>query len=280
MSDFYVVHCVNCNLTLHISSFIQSVLDIMDEYSFDGLDIDWEFPAWQKHPEDKDRFIYLLRDLYAVFKSGDRAGELQLSVAVAPAYTIIVSSYDIVEMHKYVDFINLMSYDFHDYSNIFPFTAYNAPLYKRSLEQGYLATLNTNWSALYWNQWGMSRDKIMVGIPTYSHSYVLADPDQSLPGSPATGTADEFTFSQVCDFLAQKGTQYVFDNEAMVPYAHRGLLWISFDDRKSVTAKANWIKDHDFGGAMTYDLNCDDFINSCNSTLTFPLHQIIYNILP
>jgi chitinase len=260
--------------------FVASTIATLEKYGFDGLDIDWEFPAWQKNPEDKQKFVLLLHDLDAVFKDSVRHTKLLLSVAVSPAYTIIVSSYDIPEIHKYVDFINLMSYDFHDYSSIFPFTEYNSPLYPRSTERGFLATLNTNWSALYWNQWGMSRDKIMVGIPTYSHSYVLADPRRSLPGSPATGTADEFTYSQVCEFLAQKESQYVFDEEAMVPYAHKGLLWISFDDRKSVTAKANWIKDNNFGGAMTYDLNCDDFVNACGFNQTFILHQIIYNILP
>lgn len=182
-------------------------------------------------------------------------------------------------MHKYVDFINLMSYDYHDFSEVFPFTAYNAPLFPREFDGGYLATLNTNWSALYWNQWGMSRDKIVVGIPTYSHSYVLADPNQNLPGSPASGTTDEFTYSQVCDFLAQTRTQYVFDEQAMVPYAYRDLVWISFDDRKSVAAKAKWIKANQFGGAMTYDLNCDDYSLRCDNSTRFVLHQIIYDIL-
>ena len=123
-------------------SFLNSSLDLLETYGFDGLDIDWEFPGWQKHIEDRDKFIDLLHLMYDAFKN--RTRQLTLSVAVAPAYTIIKAAYDITEMHKYVDFINLMAYDFHDYSEIFPFTAYNAPLYRRSSEEGTFEFKKTN----------------------------------------------------------------------------------------------------------------------------------------
>ncbi|KAI1287432.1 Acidic mammalian chitinase [Halotydeus destructor] len=257
--------------------FTESVVKTLEQYEFDGFDIDWEFPAWQKHLEDRDNFILLLSEMHSAFKN--RTRPLVLSVAVAPAYTIITASYDIEKMRDYVDFINLMTYDYHSYSWIFPFTEHNAPLYKHQVDEGYLATLNTNWSVHYWNQWGMSKDKIIVGIPTYSHSYVLLDPNKNGVGAPAVGTTSEFTYSQVCQFINQPSAKYVFDSEAQVPYAYQGLVWISFDDEKSVSAKANWIKANNFGGSMTYSLNCDDFNYSCSNTTQFVLQQLIYDVL-
>lgn len=45
-----------------------------------------------------------------------------LSTAVAAPRTIVDISYDVLELNKYVDFVNVMTYDFHFYSKFTPFT--------------------------------------------------------------------------------------------------------------------------------------------------------------
>lgn len=64
-----------------------------------------------------------------------------------------------------------MAYDYHMYQSYLPLTGANAPLYERRTELGYFATLNVNWSATYWLYKGMPANKIIIGIPTYGHSF-------------------------------------------------------------------------------------------------------------
>ena len=205
--------------------------------------------------------------------------KLLLSVAVSAAYSIINVSYNVTEIEKYVDFINLMTYDFHIFSPYWPFTGFNAPLNKRQKEVYFLQYLNTNWSANYWVDLGMQKDKIMVGIPTYGRGFQLADANHTGPDSAAVSSNQDFTFSQVCELLSNRSTHRQFDNEAKVPYLYNGLLWISYDDVQSVELKANWIKDNNYGGSMTFSLNADDFNHRCDKNSKFVLHSVIKRIL-
>ena len=259
-------------------TLIQSIMSLIHEFAFDGLDVDWEFPGWSKYLIDRDNFVSLLREVRHEFDSY-AARRLTLSIAVSPSLTIIKVCYpDIPVLQQYVDFVNLMSYDFHDYSSYFPFVEYNAPLHNRTSESGLLATMNTEWAATYWNASGVAKDKIMIGIPTYSHNYILSDKRKTRPGSPAEAETYEFTYSDVCTFLSNLSSAYVFDAEADVPYAYNGRFWSSFDDIHSVTQKVKFIKEQGYGGSMTYDLNCDDFRFKCSRT-RFPIQSTIWGLL-
>jgi len=188
-------------------------------------------------------------------------------------------AYDVPEMAKYVDFINIMAYDFHMYSKYWPFTGFNAPLYGRKVEKTYFTYLNTNRSVNYWNALGMSKDKIMVGIPTYGHSFQLASTEHTGPDSAAVAQKGDVTYTEVCQLLANSSTHKAFDDESKVPYIYNGDLWVSYDDVESVTLKAQWIRDNQYAGSMTFDLNADDYQLECNNKTKFVLHSIIYSIL-
>ncbi|XP_073992418.1 chitinase-3-like protein 2 isoform X3 [Rhodnius prolixus] len=183
-----------------------------------------------------------------------------------------------------VEFVNLMSYDYHLYSQYLPLTGPNAPLYQRNAEEGYMETLNTNWSATHWVEWGMPWTKINVGIPTFGHSFRLINEDNNGWNAPASGIGKEgkgdgfVSYPEACKFIQNPSTTHVFDEEYEVPYAYNGKEWISYDSPVSVELKARYVKNNKFGGAMIYSLNCDDFEGVCSS-IKFPLTRIVSNIL-
>ncbi|XP_066599872.1 chitinase-3-like protein 2 [Prorops nasuta] len=261
--------------------FIQSVLNATKIYSLDGLDLDWEFPAWAStEKRQKIHFVQLVQELRKEF---DRSGQkLLLSAAVAAQQAIIDQSYNVPEIAKHIDFVNLMSYDYHFYIWYYPVTDFNSPLYSRSTETGYLTTLNMNFSANYWVIKGMPKEKIVVGIPTYGHTYKLVNPSNHDLLAPAEGYGELgnlgfVPYGNICGFI-KGGAVSVFNNESWVPFAFKDTEWISYDDEISVFIKASWIKENNFKGAMVYSLNSDDWSYTCNLTEAFPLTRMIFSV--
>ena len=75
-------------------SFIKSVLNITKTFGLDGLDLDWEFPAWMgSNDREKIHFVQLLQELRKEF---NRSGQkLLLTAAVAAPEAIIDQSYNV-----------------------------------------------------------------------------------------------------------------------------------------------------------------------------------------
>ncbi|XP_047102441.1 chitinase-3-like protein 1 isoform X3 [Schistocerca piceifrons] len=81
--------------------FIKDLLWTLSYYSFDGVDFDWEFPAWPGKISERKKFIIFLKEL----RDAVRKSQLNtiVSVAVAAQETIVDVSYDIPEMNKLIN---------------------------------------------------------------------------------------------------------------------------------------------------------------------------------
>ena len=91
-----------------IDTFVASVVEFVRKYDLDGFDLDWEFPGATDRgasPADKTNLILLLQKLRSAL-----SGKL-LSIAVAGPQYRIDAGYDVPNIAKNVDYINVMSYD-------------------------------------------------------------------------------------------------------------------------------------------------------------------------
>lgn len=246
-----------------MNQFVYEAIDFLREYQFNGLDgktynytfelfsifflsVDWEYP---RGADDRKAYVDLLRELRVAFEGEAKTSgqpRLLLTAAVPASFEAIAAGYDVPEISKYLDFINIMTYDFHGQWE--RQVGHNSPLYPLESASGHQKKLTVDYSAREWVKQGAPKEKLLIGMPTYGRSFTLVNETQFDIGAPASGggAVGKFTneagflsYYEVCTFLAQTNTTLVWDSEQQVPFAYRKDQWVGFDDERSLKTKVS-----------------------------------------
>lgn len=251
------------------SRFAKDAAAFCTKHGFDGLDVDWEYPGQRDGDPvyDRENFVYFLADLrLELSKQG-----LLLTAAVAATETSALISYNIPEISKYLDFINLMTYDLHG-----PWeaaTGHNAPLYAgpndiTSIQQ----QLNVKSSVVFWLKQGAPAGKLNLGVPFYGRSFTLRSTSEHNVGAPTNGPGQGGPYSyesgflgynEVCEKLLLEKWNYAWDDSQLVPYAYSGNQWVGYDDPESIMIKTSFIHQYELAGGMVWSIETDDFKGKC-----------------
>lgn len=220
------------------------------------MDVDWEYPVQRADgslgdEQDKQNFVLLLQELKNVLGP---AGKL-VTIAVGSTQKIGDISYDIPGIVNNVDFINLMTYDFHGaWDNT---AGINSPLFSGD-------SLNVDASVKYWLDKGCPKEKLIVGVPTYGRSFTLQDPGQNGVGAPVSGGGNAGPWTRQAGMLGYNeitvnGWPEQWQDDQKVPYAFQDNQWVGYDNPKSAQEKANYVISNGLGGCMFWSIETDDF---------------------
>jgi len=191
--------------------FIKSIVHFMQYFGLDGLDLDWEFPAFDMLPEeptdpaDREHFTELMKELRVAFDRHNPPYLLTFASAADPKKAHNAYHLDLV--HPHVDWINVMSYDYHGaWDN---FTGVDQPLYgkwEESFEGHPMYQFNMHDSIQYYLDQGVPANKLSLGIHTEGKAWILQNPatDDTCPGPkcqagiycPAASGAPNVTYSR------------------------------------------------------------------------------------
>ncbi|XP_061712227.1 probable chitinase 10 isoform X1 [Cydia pomonella] len=267
--------------------FVVHAIDFIEQFGFDGLDLDWEYPkCWQVECEkgpysDKQGFASLIKELRSAF---DTRG-LLLSTAVSGSKRVIDYAYDVPTLSKNLDWIALMTYDYHGQWD--KKTGHIAPMYAREDDDD--STFNANFTVNYWIQKGAARQKLVLGVPMYGQSFSLLDNSANGLSAPADAGGDPgdetrargfLAFYEICERIRVYGWRVVKDyGGRMGPYATRDDQWVSFDDDFMARHKAEYARAMGLGGNMVWALDLDDFTGQYCGCGKSPLLSSINHVL-
>lgn len=176
-NDGSTKYSLMANNSVSRREFINSVVEFLETYNFDGLDLDWyvidliienkyllsnrEYPGFQDYgqkignPNDKENFAVLIKELHDAFQQKGYV----LSAAVAAEKYKIDIAYDVPSLSKYLNFINLMTYDFH--GSWVNETGANAPLHPKANDAKINQELTVEFAVNYWLMKGADPKKIV-----------------------------------------------------------------------------------------------------------------------
>jgi chitinase len=258
--------------------FAASCVDFMKRYGFDGIDIDWEYPVGgglasnTTRPEDKQNYTLLMKELRQhldVLEAADNRDYL-LTIA-APAGPGTYANLEIAELGAVLDWINLMTYDFHGAWS--PITNFNAPLYRSSTDPtadpDIRDAFNVDAAVTAYLDAGVPSHKLVIGVPFYGRGWRAVgsggDGLYQAHGGAAQGTweAGVFDYGDLVENYLPTHQRFVHP-EAKVPWLFEpstGVM-ISYDDPESLTIKAEYVVERQLGGVMFWELSGDDDASS------------------
>ncbi|KAL7746055.1 hypothetical protein RI367_008636 [Sorochytrium milnesiophthora] len=236
--------------------FAQSAISFMRKYGFDGIDIDWEFPTEADRggkPEDRANLVLLMKDLREAFNRTPE--KFLLTIAGPPGAWRVQQQYDFAGISRYVDWVNMMAYDFHgswDVTSLLPHTAV----------QDVSSTLSAYLNA------GVPASKLVMGLALYGHGYTAKSASCTHFGCPSTGVspptgctqiAGSLSYADIQAALANGGGKATYDSNTLTTYASygNGKYWVAYDDVQSMQAKLKFANDHCLGGVMTWSIDQD-----------------------
>jgi len=243
------------------SKFADSAVEYMKANGFDGVDLDWEFPCSSEaeiksRPEDKQNFTLLLAKVREKLDAAGKAdGRHYLLTIATNSMDEYIINLELDAIALLVDFINIMSYDFHH--GLSPIAGHHTNLYASSSDDG--DRMCAEKSVQGHMNAGVPAHQLVLGCAFYGRGWVAPDGSTNGLYKPIEGVGSEYTYKKlVSEFIDKGGYKRYWDEAAKAPYLWNGSRIISYDDPESLEYKTAFIKAKGLGGAMFWEYSQDD----------------------
>jgi chitinase len=191
---------------------------------------------------------------------------------MAAADREFVENIELNRVVAYLDWINLMSYDF--FNSLTPTTGHHAGLYRA--EHALPRDRNTDSAVSQYLAAGVPPEKIVLGVAFYGRGFAGVTARNNGVNQPYEHFEAEHSYTDLVEHLiGQGGFVRYWDNRAQAPYLWNATsrVFISYDDPQSIAVKTRYVLQHRLGGVMFWELSedrNDELLDVINATLRPP----------
>jgi chitinase len=212
-------------------TFVDSILELAKEKKIDGIDLDWEYPSYS----DRPKYNLLLEELSLRLKA------YRPDFIISMATTQSLSNYDYASLSKYVDYFNVMTYDYATGS-----TAYhNSNLYRSgssySCDTGIQSVLTV-----------CPSEKVLIGAAFYAR-YAKFNSTVAFGARLATSLKTTCGYKDIQELLKQGAIEYL-DEVACANYCIYENAFYTYDSPYSLKKKGEYAKNNSLAGVMIWQL--------------------------
>ena len=247
----------------------------IQQFGFDGIDIDWEFPGYKQHKgtdQDRENFTILLQTVRDSLQTlEDKSGKSLLLTVSLPAAAVHLLDIEVDKISSIVDYLNIMTYDLHgSWGKI---SNHNSALYGPA--QGDSARCLDGAFKLYHETHNVPSDKITLCAAFFGYSYTNCSEIYGEHQGADTSlfkAGEDILYMQIAEKMDL--FERYWDAKAQAPYliSKSNSTLISLDDEESVALKSDYVIEKNAGGIIIWPL-MGDYLKDSKTPLLDVIHQ-------
>jgi chitinase len=234
--------------------FAETAVTLMKDWGFDGIDVDWEYPA---NTTEAGNFLLLLQAVRSALDNYSRRyawGYRFLLTIAASAGPVNYERLALNDLGSVLDYVNLMGYDFSGpWDNS---SGHHANLYSNPSNPA-ATKFSTDRAITDYIAGGIPAKKILLGMPIYGRAFQ----NTSGPGQAYYGIGEGTWEAGIHDYntLPLRGATEIFDEASGATYSYNAATreMISYDTPDMVSRKVAYLKRRGLGGSMFWEVSAD-----------------------
>ena len=245
--------------------FANSALEYLMRFGIDGIDLDWEYPGQigNNNPfraEDRENFTHalaLLREKLDSLAAAQGRSEKYLLTIATGANQAYIENTDLGKASEYLDYVNIMSYDFR--GSWSEYTGHHSNLFDT---QGDPQPQSTYASVMRHLSAGVPREKIVVGAAFYGRAWKEVNPENGGLFQTHGGAYSDIRtgYGQLAANYRDLGFRNYWDRSAQASFLwnKRKRIFITYESPRAVRQKARYVQRQGLAGCMFWQYYSDE----------------------
>lgn len=154
-----------------LNTFANNLVDLVLKYNFDGIDIDWEYPGYESGRTtevDKANYVKMFKVIREKLDEvQDNKGTDFILTSAIPGTSWGIARYDVPGLNKYLDYVNIMSYDLNNSAK----ATHLSSLYTSQTDGGF--GFSGDYGVKTFVSLGFDKSKLILGAATYGKAYKI-----------------------------------------------------------------------------------------------------------